>query len=186
MGTRDRRHRMPPSLAAGIEIQATLSRSRWAMATASSREWPSTPRMRARMWLRTVAMLRWRSLRSARSSGPAQAAADLALARREFRVRATEAPPPLLDLAEDADHLAAAFERNSAQLGCEAFALCVQKDATVVRALRWSQEISAKFMASVVLLRARGAVSSPPCHVPHEPLGRRVHRTDDPVAVEYV
>ena len=40
---------------------------------------------------------------------------DLALARREFRVRRDRRLLlHMLDLAEDADHLAAAFERNSA------------------------------------------------------------------------
>jgi hypothetical protein len=115
-------------------------------------------------------------------------AQDLGLTRCQVWVRRRRfAFLHFLDLAEDTDHVVASLERYRAHLDCDALAVRIEDDASVVRALRRPHQVPREdFATATPLLGRKNGGHLPASNITHNRPCSGIHPADDSVAIDHV
>jgi hypothetical protein len=118
-----------------------------------------------------------------------QQSQDLGLAWRQARMRRRRRGIlfNLLDLAEDADHVAPALKRHATHLHRYALSVGRQEDGSIVRAPRRAHEVTGEDLAPTASFLGRkdgGHLAA--SHVAHDPLCGPINPADDPMAVDHI
>ena len=93
----------------------------------------------------------------------------------------------MLDVAEDADDVTAAFERDRAQLRLDPLTLGIQEHATVVRSFRRAEQIAHEdLVPSTSFFRRKHRGQVPTANIADNALRGAVDPADDPGSVDHV